>query len=138
MKIELEALRPRELQALIVAAEKRLKVLSTRRPPVVVRRKLTMLASSFGYTVEELIGTESAAPAPTKRRAKRKLGKVAAKYRDPDNKRNTWSGRGRAPRWLAEKVRRGQSATDFLIPGLAKPTAKKSLNVGKRSVYKAS
>lgn len=137
MKIELAALGPRELQALIVAAEKRLKVLSNRRAPIVVRRELTMLAASFGYTVEELMGTESAAPSPTKRRAKRKLGKVAAKYRDPDNTRNTWSGRGRAPRWLAEKVRRGQSATDFLIPGLAKPTAKKAAAIGKRSVYKA-
>ncbi|WP_251044695.1 MULTISPECIES: H-NS histone family protein [unclassified Lysobacter] len=32
------------------------------------------------------------------------MGKVAAKYRDPENLRNTLSGRGRMPRWLAKKT----------------------------------
>ncbi|WP_428995416.1 hypothetical protein [Lysobacter enzymogenes] len=26
------------------------------------------------------------------------------------------------PRWLTKKIRFGQHATDFLIPGIAKPT----------------
>ncbi len=29
-----------------------------------------------------------------------------AKYRDPDNPSNIWSGQGRMPAWLAEDVRR--------------------------------
>nr|WP_233580177.1 H-NS histone family protein [Luteimonas sp. 100069] len=73
-----------------------------------------------------MVGDQSSTrPAPAKRASKRKTektGKVAAKYRDPDNKRRTWSGRGSMPRWLTEKVKRCQSAVDFLIPGLARPT----------------
>jgi len=82
------------------------------------------------------MGISTQEPAPKKRR-KRKLPKVEPKYRDPDNARNTWSGRGSQPLWLAEKVKRGRHPTDFLIPGLARPTAKKVSPVGKRTVYKA-
>lgn len=39
---------------------------------------------------------------------------VAAKYRNPASGK-TWSGRGRAPKWLADEVARGRSRDDFLI-----------------------
>ena len=43
-------------------------------------------------------------------------GSVAVKYRDPKNPENTWTGRGRMPRWMvaATKGRRA-SKEDFLI-----------------------
>ncbi|WND80374.1 H-NS histone family protein [Lysobacter capsici] len=66
----------------------------------------------------------------------RKSRKVAAKYRGPENPRNTWSGRRRMPRWLAKKTKYGRSVTDFLIPGLAKPTARKTSSIGKKRVIK--
>jgi DNA-binding protein H-NS len=40
------------------------------------------------------------------------------------------------PRWLASKVQKGHKVTDFLIPGLARPTARKSSPIGKRTVFK--
>lgn len=138
MKIEIDALGVRELDALLAAAEKRKTVLARRRPLAAVRQDLIAFAASQGYAIEELIGTPPPATArnavaPTR---KRKRAKAAVKYRDPDNRRNTWSGRGRMPRWLAEKTRRGHNAADFLIPGLARPTAKKSAPIGKRTVFK--
>ncbi|UNK42828.1 H-NS histone family protein [Luteimonas sp. S4-F44] len=138
MKIEIDALGVRELDALLAAAEKRRTVLARRRPLAAVREDLIAFAASQGYAIEELVGTPSAstprsAAAPAR---KRKRAKAAVKYRDPDNRRNTWSGRGRMPRWLAEKTRRGQNAADFLIPGLARPTAKKSAPIGQRTVFK--
>ena len=79
-----------------------------------------------GYTIAELFGGAKAAAPATSRAAKsprgRKLGKVAPKYRNPENPKETWSGRGMQPRWLAEQVKRGKSAADFLIS--AKPTPK--------------
>ena len=42
------------------------------------------------------------------------------------------------PRWLSDKVNRGHSVTDFLIPGLARPTEKSSRRLGQRSVVKAA
>ncbi|KLJ02544.1 H-NS histone family protein [Luteimonas sp. FCS-9] len=141
MKIDINELGQRELDSLLAAAEKRKQLLVSRRPIAAVRKDLIAFASSQGYTIEELVGGQPVSAAPktsvTKTPArKRKRAKAAVKYRDPDNKRNTWSGRGRMPRWLAEKTKRGQSAADFLIPGLAKPTAKKSAPIGQRTVFK--
>ncbi|WP_428995417.1 hypothetical protein [Lysobacter enzymogenes] len=42
------------------------------------------------------------------------------------------------PRWLAKNVRFGQHPADFLIPGLAKPTARKTNSIGKRTLVKNS
>ena len=53
-------------------------------------------------------GKKSGAP---KRRAKRS---VPAKYRDPKTGAK-WSGRGLAPRWLAEKEKAGAKREEFLI-----------------------
>ncbi|WP_141750791.1 MULTISPECIES: H-NS histone family protein, partial [Stenotrophomonas] len=41
--------------------------------------------------------------------------KVAPKYRNPANPNETWTGRGRQPKWMAALVQAGKSATDFLI-----------------------
>lgn len=136
MQIHLDKLGLRELNALLAIAQRRHKLMARRRPIAVVRKELIALAVAQGYTIEELIGISPVALAD-KRPAIRKRAKVAAKFRDPDNKRQTWSGRGRMPRWLADRVRRGHTVADFLIPGLAKPTAKKSSRIGQRSVYRA-
>ncbi|WP_189457136.1 H-NS family nucleoid-associated regulatory protein [Cognatilysobacter bugurensis] len=136
MKIDIETLSLRELDSLLAAAEQRKKRLRDRRPPAVVRRELAAFAVSQGYAIEELIGFHPSSPIVKPSQRRRKRPKVAVKYRDPDNKRNTWSGRGRMPRWLADRTKRGQSATDFLIPGLGQPTAKKSSSVGRKSVFK--
>jgi DNA-binding protein H-NS len=140
MKIDLDALSLQELTSLLTAAEKRKRLLSSRRSAASVRRKVVALAAQHGYTIEELYGdrpSAEAAEAPGKKRApRRKQAKVAPKYRDPDNKRNTWSGRGRMPRWLAHKTKHGRSVADFLIPGLAKPTARKNGTIGRRTLIK--
>jgi DNA-binding protein H-NS len=49
------------------------------------------------------------------RQAKRPYPKVLAKYRNPENDRETWSGRGKQPRWLAAELRSGKRLADFLI-----------------------
>ncbi|WP_425491224.1 H-NS family nucleoid-associated regulatory protein [Luteimonas fraxinea] len=95
-----------------------------------------MLVASEGYTVDEVLGRQSPVVAASARPKRRKLGKAAVKYRDPENRRNSWTGRGSMPRWLAAKVKRGISAADFLIPGLARPTEKKGLRLGQKTVFK--
>lgn len=49
---------------------------------------------------------------PGGRRGKRRA--AAAKYRNPSTG-ETWSGRGRAPRWLLDAEKRGTSRDQFLI-----------------------
>ena len=118
MSIDLNALSPKQLDALIAQAKKRKATLGKRKPIATVRSKLTQLAKAEGYTIAELFGgaeATAAAPRAKATRAGRKLGKVAPKYRNPDNAAQTWSGRGMQPKWLAEQVRRGKSPADFLI-----------------------
>lgn len=137
MTIDIESLSLRELGALVAAAEQRKALITTRRPAAAVRRLLKATAAEAGYTIEELFGDDAAETAtPARKPARRKAGKVAAKYRDPEYKRLTWTGRGRMPRWLAHKVSMGHKVTDFLIPGLARPTAGKTSSIGKRTVIK--
>lgn len=137
MKIDVDKLSPRELDALLTAAQRRQTLLHNRRPAVIVRRELIELAASHGYAIKELLDVEASSEA-AKRRKRRSRVQTAAKYHDPGNKRHTWSGRGRMPRWLADKVKRGHSITDFLIPGLARPTEKSNRRIGQRSVVKAA
>jgi DNA-binding protein H-NS len=71
----------------------------------VLRQKLTALAKQHGYDIRDLL----------QGRHKGK-GSVAAKYRDPGNPANTWTGRGRMPRWMVAATRRGKAKKeDFLI-----------------------
>lgn len=40
---------------------------------------------------------------------------VVPKYQNPNNSRQTWSGRGRHPTWLAAELQAGKRLDDFLI-----------------------
>jgi len=52
-------------------------------------------------------------------------GKVAPKYRNPENPSETWAGRGLKPRWLAAALKSGKKLDDFSIGGPA--TASKAV-----------
>lgn len=133
----IEKLSLSEIESLLLAAEKRKALLSRRRPLSVVRNELAALANSYGYAISEIFDVSHAPPVVAKGTRTQKQGKFPPKYRDPENRRNTWSGRGLMPRWLANKVRRGARVADYLIPGLARPTVKNARSIGRRTVYKA-
>lgn len=48
-------------------------------------------------------------------RKRRQYPPVRPKYRNPKNPTETWSGRGRVPRWLKPQLRGGRKLADFLI-----------------------
>jgi len=118
MAIDLKGLSARELESLITKARKRKTELVKRKPAATVRRKLVALAKSEGYTVDELFGTATAPKArksATKRGARKTGRKVPPKYRNPANPKETWTGRGKQPRWLAAYTAKGKKVEDFLI-----------------------
>ena len=45
----------------------------------------------------------------------KKPSTVAPKYRDHQNPENTWTGRGKMPKWLQAEVATGKHKEDFLI-----------------------
>ena len=72
-----------------------------------VREKITAVAKEHGFDIRELLDG---------RRRGRGKGSVAVKYRDPSNPENTWTGRGRMPRWMAAATKGGRARKeDFLI-----------------------
>jgi DNA-binding protein H-NS len=48
-------------------------------------------------------------------RERRKYPPVFPKYRNPDLPSETWSGRGKQPRWLTAALKRGQKIEEFAI-----------------------
>ncbi len=69
------------------------------------RAKVEALARDLGYSLAELVGTET----------KSSRAPAAAKYRHPENPAITWSGRGRKPQWFVEALRAGKTAGDLYI-----------------------
>ena len=48
-------------------------------------------------------------------KARRKYPRVFPKYRNPQTPSETWSGRGKQPRWLAAAIKLGRKIEDFRI-----------------------
>jgi DNA-binding protein H-NS len=69
-----------------------------------LRKEAIELARSHGTTLRELFG-----------RTPKGKSSLRIKYRDPQNPANTWAGRGRMPRWLAEAIKSGKKREDFLV-----------------------
>ena len=53
------------------------------------------------------------------RRSRRPYPRVFPKYRNPAHPAETWSGRGKQPRWLAAELRSGKKLDDFRIGSLS-------------------
>jgi DNA-binding protein H-NS len=72
------------------------------------RDQILALAKSLGMSVEELVANSGA-------KAKGSTKKVEVQYRNPDDDAQTWTGRGRQPKWLAQGLADGKSLDDFRI-----------------------
>jgi DNA-binding protein H-NS len=69
----------------------------------VLRQRLVDIAKGHGFDINDLFG-------------KGRKGTVAVKYRDPKNPENTWTGRGRMPRWMVAATKGGKTRKeDFLL-----------------------
>ena len=71
-------------------------------------------ARSHGFSLADLAETMSAA-GKGRRGSRSDKPASEAKYRNPENAEQTWSGRGRRPRWVHEAEAAGRSLQDMLI-----------------------
>jgi DNA-binding protein H-NS len=69
-----------------------------------LKRKLAALASENGFAVSELFGS---------RNGGKSIG--AAKYANPEDPADTWTGRGRKPNWVLARLKKGAKLEDFAI-----------------------
>lgn len=94
-----------ELQALIDKAATALQEKKSQKRKEVIAQ-IKQLAASIGVTVDIIEDNEK----PVK-----KGKKVAAKYRNPDDETQTWTGRGVSPKWMQVLVEAGHDKSEFLI-----------------------
>jgi DNA-binding protein H-NS len=52
---------------------------------------------------------------PSAPRERRKYPRVLPKYRNPQEPSETWSGRGKTPRWLSAALKTGHTIDEFAI-----------------------
>jgi len=104
MAIDIRKLNHTQLNDLIQRAESRKSELNKERVAK-VREKVIAFAKAEGFTIDELFGSRVR---KTRRGAK-------AKFRNPADHAQTWSGRGKRPRWFNAALAAGKKEKDLLI-----------------------
>lgn len=82
--------------------------LARERERTELKKKMADLAETHGFSVAELFGS-------TRGKAAKGKSLGVAKYANPENKSDTWTGRGRKPNWLVERLKKGAKLPDFEI-----------------------
>ena len=105
----LQSLSMQELEKLIELARKQV-TFQKEKAVQNVYQEYRRLADQLGMTVEEIVsaGQEQKKTKPVKKA-------VEIKYANSQNPNETWTGRGKHPRWLATQLAAGNPLTDFLI-----------------------
>ena len=70
-----------------------------------LREQFREMAEASGFTLPEVLGSGKGGKGRT----------AAAKFANPDNPSETWSGRGRQPRWMVAKLKSGGKPEDFAL-----------------------
>ena len=71
--------------------------------------QIVAIAEAIGFSVEELLEVGEQKRKKTTRKA------VEPRYRNKNNTEETWTGRGKQPRWLVAELEQGAKLEDFLI-----------------------
>jgi DNA-binding protein H-NS len=103
MARDLERMSLKDLQQLELKVRKAKASVQDRRR-VELREKIEAMVAAEGFKMSDIFGGRGG-----------KGRKVAAKYINPDDPSETWTGRGRKPRWLAAKLDEGDKIDKFLI-----------------------
>lgn len=75
------------------------------------REQILAIAQSVGLPLKDLI----AAAGRGAKSANANTGSVAARYRNPADASQQWTGRGRQPKWVKEWVEGGKSLDDLRL-----------------------
>ena len=72
-----------------------------------LKAQMEAMAAASGLSLDDVLGGG---------RGKGSRGTVAVKYRNPEDTSQTWTGRGRKPNWLTEKLaKRGAKIEDYAV-----------------------
>jgi DNA-binding protein H-NS len=106
MAIDLKSLNHNQLSDLIARAGVRQEELAKERATK-LREKINALVKAEGLALDDVLGRSGG-------RGKAR-GKVKPKFRNPADHAQTWSGRGKRPRWFHAALAAGKKEKDLLI-----------------------
>jgi len=104
MDINLNGLSLKELKELQAQVAKAISSFEDRKKKAAIA-ELEEVARNNGFSLAELTG----APVVRKR------APATAKFANPSDKSDTWSGRGRKPRWYEAALKQGMTQADLAI-----------------------
>lgn len=104
MKLDVNTLSLKELKDLQSQVAKAISGYEDRKKREALA-ELEEKAKAMGFSLAELTGVT----------ATRKRSPSVAKYANPANAADTWSGRGRKPRWFSEALAKGGKPEDMAI-----------------------
>ena len=104
MKLDLNTLSLKDLKDLQSQVAKAISGYEDRRKREALA-ELEEKAKAMGFSLSELTGVS----------AGRKRSPSMAKYANPANAADTWSGRGRKPRWFEAAIAAGKKPEDLLV-----------------------
>ena len=72
------------------------------------------VAKEYGVSIAELLAERKAKPKRRKKPSAKKAG-AKPKYRNPTDPTQTWTGKGRRPKWYLDAIAAGNTETDLLV-----------------------
>jgi len=110
MSIDLHSMSRGDLEKLRSDIDKALESLEARKLAE-ARKAAEDAVRALGFSLDQVVGGAAAPKARGRKAAK----SGEAKYRNPANPAQTWTGRGRQPGWIKEGLKAGKSLGDFSI-----------------------
>jgi DNA-binding protein H-NS len=110
MSIDLNSMSRGDLEKLRADIDKALASLESRKLAE-ARKAAEEAVRALGFSLDEVLGGGAAPKARGRKAAK--AGE--ARYRNPANPSQTWTGRGRQPGWIKDGLKAGKSMGEFAI-----------------------
>lgn len=104
-QVNVDKMNLKDLMELELKVQKAISV-AKERERAELKAKIEAMANESGFAVSDLFSSG---------RGGAKGRTVAPKYVNPENASETWTGRGRKPKWLVAKLSKGAAIEKFLI-----------------------
>lgn len=114
-KIEIKSLSLKDLEALKKRVDKAIATHEKKKKSQALAA-VKAKAKAMGYSLADLTGGAAAKADKAAKPVKKAARKTAAPaYRDTENAKNTYGGRGPRPKWLKDALAAGKKLEDFKI-----------------------
>tara|TARA_R100000501_G_C2579885_1_gene83539 strand:+ start:444 stop:794 length:351 start_codon:yes stop_codon:yes gene_type:complete len=105
-KSDLKEMSRKELERLLSDVKKALDAARTRDQRE-ARKAAKKAAAEFGFSLGEISETQPSAPAKKRAKVKKASKPSMPMYANPDDKKQTWTGKGRQPNWFRSQIESG-------------------------------